>query len=284
VFKVHWCVEDYVIKEKWFDYFMFRTLRWNFRLLIYSLLLTGCATIPPENGGDVSPDDMAVITDSYWGSFRYSKAGIWGIDGTALNFTERVKIPPGRHTVKVYCAHGYGLGSQLYASMRSVEFNAEPGHKYQVKCSKERGSWVEDTATSQVVSTESSTQLESVEAISQTAERGDADAQLQFYYVNPGSPEGLRWLCRSAEQGNPHAQNEVARLYRQGVGSVEKDLRRAYVWYKFAVQNGHEEYQWKLEEVTESLTSEQMAEAEKILANWQPGQCERELATGGPDH
>lgn len=116
------------------------------------------------------------------------------------------------------------------------------------------------------------------------ANAGDADAQLELYYVNLASPNRFKWLCRSADQGNPHAQIEVARLYRQGVGSIEVDLRKAYVWYKLAVRNGHEEYQWKLNEVTESLTSEQLVEAEQIFANWQPGQCERALPSAGPGY
>jgi len=100
---------------------------------------------------EISPDDMAVILDSYWGSLRYSKAGIWGIDGIALNFKERVKVPPGEHAVTIYCAHGYGLGSQLYATTREVVFIAKSGHKYQVKCSEKDGAWIEDTATNEVV-------------------------------------------------------------------------------------------------------------------------------------
>ena len=98
-----------------------------------------------------SSDEMAVIVDSYWGSFRYSKAGIWGVNDTSLNFKERVKVPPGKHSVSIYCAHGYGLGSQLYATLREVEFIAKPSHKYQVKCSENDGAWIEDTATNEVV-------------------------------------------------------------------------------------------------------------------------------------
>lgn len=92
-----------------------------------------------EDTKEISPNEMAVIVDSYWGSSRYSKAGIFGVNGTSLNFKERVKVPPGKHSVSIYCAHGYGLGSQLYATIKIVEFIAEPGHKYQVKCSEKKG-------------------------------------------------------------------------------------------------------------------------------------------------
>jgi hypothetical protein len=100
---------------------------------------------------ETSPDEMAVIVDSYWGSMRYSKAGIWGVNGVALNFKERVNVPPGKHTVTIYCAHGYGLGSQLSATIREVVFTAKSGHKYQAKCSETDGAWIENTATNEVV-------------------------------------------------------------------------------------------------------------------------------------
>ena len=124
-------------------------------LLIIAALITGCtATIPVKDGTDISPDEMAVIVDSYWGSFRYSKAGIWGVDGTDLNFKERVTVPPGKHSVLIYCARGYFLGSQLNAVILSQEFTAEPGHKYRVMCSAEGSSyytWIVDLTSNQTV-------------------------------------------------------------------------------------------------------------------------------------
>ena len=107
-----------------------------------------------KDQAEFAPDEMAVIVDSYWASLRYNRAGIWGVDGVTLNFKERVKIPPGKHTVTIYCAHGYGLGSQLAATIREVMFVAKSGHKYQAKCSEKDGAyraWVQDTATDEVV-------------------------------------------------------------------------------------------------------------------------------------
>jgi hypothetical protein len=99
----------------------------------------------------MTPDMMATIVDTYWGSLRYSKAGIWGVNKTSTNFIERVMVPPGRHTVTIHCVHGYGLASQLYATLREVEFVAKSGHKYQVKCSEADGAWIEDVATEEIV-------------------------------------------------------------------------------------------------------------------------------------
>jgi TPR repeat protein len=111
----------------------------------------------------------------------------------------------------------------------------------------------------------------------ESAEEGNPEAQLQLYYSDASSPEGLKWLCRSADQGHPHAQTEVASLYLKGRGGMTRDLTRAYLWYSLAVRNGNEGYRWRLEEVARLMTPEQGAKAAEMLGNWQPGQCEQEL-------
>jgi len=110
-----------------------------------------------------------------------------------------------------------------------------------------------------------------------SATEGDPEAQLQLYYGNPDSTYGLKWLCRSADQGHPHAQNELASLYLQGRRGINRDVASAYLWYSLALRNGHEEYRWRIEEVARLMTPEQSAQAEEMLANWQPGECERKL-------
>jgi TPR repeat protein len=114
----------------------------------------------------------------------------------------------------------------------------------------------------------------------QLANAGDPEAQMQLYYSNPYAPDALRWLCRSADQSHPHAMNELATYYWTGRRGIEQDLTRAYLWYSLAVRAGHEEYRWKLREVAGSITHEQRARAEEMLADWRPGQCERDLRMG----
>lgn len=113
------------------------------------------------------------------------------------------------------------------------------------------------------------------------AKQGDAESQLQLFYLNPNSSDGLRWLCRAADQGQSHAQNELAGLYWKGGRGIGKDLSRAYMWYALAIKNGHDEYSWKLEKLKGAMTSEQIVRAKVILAQWRPGQCEGDLAPSG---
>jgi len=106
---------------------------------------------------------------------------------------------------------------------------------------------------------------------------GDAEAQLQLYYAERRDRSSLKWLCRAAEQGQRHAQNELASEYRRGIRFVKRNLVQAYVWYSLAVQGGAIEYRDRLEELTAAMTPEQIDEAERQLDAWTPGQCERDL-------
>ena len=118
---------------------------------------------------------------------------------------------------------------------------------------------------------------ERINALKVRAEAGDAEAQLQLYYVERRDRSSLKWLCRAADQGQRHAQNELASEYRRGIHFVKRNLVEAYVWYSLAVQGGAIEYRDRLEELTAAMTPEQIDEAERQLDAWTPGQCERDL-------
>ena len=52
------------------------------------------------------------------------------------------------------------------------------------------------------------------------------------------SPElSFYWYCKSAEQGNILAQNEIERCYRNGLGVI-KDPVRAAMWCRKAAEQG----------------------------------------------
>jgi hypothetical protein len=121
------------------------------------------------------------------------------------------------------------------------------------------------------------TKEDHIDALRRRAQADDAEAQLQLYYAQRGQKASLKWLCRAADQGQRHAQNEIASLYWKGDEDIAQDLLRAYVWYSIAVRNGYEEYRWKMEKVAESLTPEQTVKAKEMLKDWQPGQCEHDL-------
>lgn len=110
------------------------------------------------------------------------------------------------------------------------------------------------------------------------AEEGDPVAQLRLYNLID-DPENLFWLCRAADQGYPAAQKEVGRLYWEGLRGVRRNRVRAHVWFSLSASTDHNEseVQEMLAKYDKEMTSEQIAEAERELATWTPGQCQVEL-------
>jgi hypothetical protein len=116
------------------------------------------------------------------------------------------------------------------------------------------------------------------------AEEGDAEAQFQLYRAH--SKLGfsrLAWLCRAADQEYVQAQVQVGDFFRHGWYPVEQDLTQAYLWYSLAARgDGRHLYESKLLAVKRVMTSDHIAEAERMLADWKPGQCELELVPYNP--
>jgi len=113
-------------------------------------------------------------------------------------------------------------------------------------------------------------------------------------------PRQITWesTCLSAHQGLANAQAELAWYYHHGDGPVGQDPVQAYVWYSLAEDSGFKEkllpeYQktdsgWKCcfpkestkEILLAALTPAQIAEAERLVAEWKPNpaKCEIEAA------
>jgi len=93
-----------------------------------------------------------------------------------------------------------------------------------------------------------------------------------------------------AHTGDPYAQGEIGFAYWHGVPPVEVDLVEAYTWLTLATFNSesssgqlsvYEKASWRLGQVTEKMTSEQVQEAETRAQEWvpDPKQCERYKGT-----
>ena len=109
------------------------------------------------------------------------------------------------------------------------------------------------------------------------SEQGDASAQLNMYQIlwYEDTGEALRWLCRSADQGNSDARYRLGQLY-QGISSTERefiqpDKIQAYVWYSLSGKD----YDYFIYE--SNFSDQELELAKSALAQWQPGQCERSL-------
>lgn len=117
------------------------------------------------------------------------------------------------------------------------------------------------------------------------AEEGDPESQIQAYFhlVQTNRNEGLYWLCQAADNGYFQALVEVGNLYWREYAGTHKDIVRAYAWYSLAAKEGGDSWEvWELREVRKEITAHQLAEADKLLADWISGQCERDLVSEDP--
>jgi len=88
-----------------------------------------------------------------------------------------------------------------------------------------------------------------------------------------------RNLCAAAEAGVGAAASRLGELYLSGIYGAPKDRVRSYVWYRVAADAGHEQSGKMLEAMRRDglLSTEKLADARRLSAQWHPGQCEREL-------
>ena len=72
------------------------------------------------------------------------------------------------------------------------------------------------------------------------AYQGDAKASYEYALRINDSAEAWKFHCLAANQNHPDAQALVANHHRWGLDPVERDVLRAYVWYRLAELNGYE--------------------------------------------
>ncbi len=115
-----------------------------------------------------------------------------------------------------------------------------------------------------------------VEWYQKAAAQGYAKAQFELgsiYLTGEGvkkdATKAVEWYQKAAAQGLAQAQTSLGWMYQNGKG-VEKDGVLAYAWHNLAAAHGNDNAK-KLRDLT-NLNSVQRAEAERLSANWKPGQ------------
>jgi TPR repeat protein len=108
------------------------------------------------------------------------------------------------------------------------------------------------------------------------AEQGDARSQRQLgimYYLGQGTEKDYTvahdWLIKAADQGDDIAQMSLGVMNRKGHG-VPQDNTRAHMWFSLSAQQGNPSAAIHLEELTPSMSSEQLDEARKLAEEWKP--------------
>jgi hypothetical protein len=121
-----------------------------------------------------------------------------------------------------------------------------------------------------------STQSDVREAVSSAIEICGDSARLSGNYV-----VAMKWWRRAADRGNAAAQMKVAGLY-EGRGGVPTE--QAYKWYDIAaaivgskidglpIATSHTGEKNNSDQVARHMTSEQIAEAQRLAREWKPEQ------------
>jgi len=101
---------------------------------------------------------------------------------------------------------------------------------------------------------------------------GDAQYLLGLCYTEgKGVPkddaEAVKWYRMAAEQGHAQAQNNLGACYARGEG-VPKDAVTAYMWLNLASAQGHPIAMRENSDLTQRMTTEQIAEGQKLSREW----------------
>jgi TPR repeat protein len=112
------------------------------------------------------------------------------------------------------------------------------------------------------------------------ADQNLASAQYELgkcYFEGHGVTEdiedGLAWTKKAAEQGFVLAEERLARCYATGEG-IGKDYVQAYKWYNLAAAQGtdmEDDVRVSLAKIATRMTSEQIAEAQRLSREFKPG-------------
>lgn len=106
------------------------------------------------------------------------------------------------------------------------------------------------------------------------ATKGSADAQYQLgslYLAGKGTlqdfEEAAKWFKSAAEQNHAAAQYELGLLYHNGLG-VDLDNEKSYMWLNLAAAAGIEQAAGARDKVMRSLSTKQLAHAQKAAREW----------------
>jgi len=79
--------------------------------------------------------------------------------------------------------------------------------------------------------------------------------------------EAVKWYGKAARQGDARAQCDLGNMYSGGRG-VARDGAYALMWFNIAWANGYKDAREAREELSRSLSPDQIAEAQKLSREW----------------
>jgi TPR repeat protein len=94
---------------------------------------------------------------------------------------------------------------------------------------------------------------------------------------------GDRLICLSAHQGLQNGQAWMAHLYRYGYPPHKPNLVQAYKWYAISYKGSLNSIQIR-DYLAPQMTPAQIAEAERLVSEWEPNPAECEAIAAQADN
>ena len=101
----------------------------------------------------------------------------------------------------------------------------------------------------------------------------DDGTSLQYHSLN----KEIDMYCPNAELGQADAQKHIADIFFYGRYSVNRDVTRAYVWYRLSAMNGNSIAEAKVQKLETEMSNDQLIEASRRYQQWQPGSCRQDI-------
>ena len=112
--------------------------------------------------------------------------------------------------------------------------------------------------------------------IRKSADQGNADAQcnLGFAYsvgrgVEKNQKEATKWFLKAADQGNADAQCNLGAAYFHGIGII-KDVQAAYGWFLLATAGGNKEASLMVAFIAKNASPSERKAAQDWCKHWTP--------------
>ena len=138
-------------------------------------------------------------------------------------------------------------------------------------------SWAQNEAALDICLNSERELVVRVEACRNAAEQGHALAQFRLgfmYGTGSGVPqddgEAVKWYRLAADQGGALAQFNLGVMYSTGEG-VPQNYIQAHMWLNLAGARGNEKTRKARDIVKDKMTTEQIAEAQRLASVWKPG-------------
>jgi TPR repeat protein len=119
-------------------------------------------------------------------------------------------------------------------------------------------------------------ELTEAERLIQTWAPGQCSKNIARY--NSARTSELTELCNAADQGVYQARDKLGWIYFMGSHGVEADRRYAYMWYYLAATvYAPPKMEGNMQDYCDSMTDQQRLDTLKMLEEWSPGRCEKDL-------